>query len=256
VNAIVVDPDIANTLYIATDIGVFATSNGGTTWTTLGTGLPNVAVLALSFQHATRTLRAGTHGRSAWDLSLPTIALAGFSLSPNPANLNIAAAGQSGTSAITVTATGGFVGSVSFACSVSPLPANSAPTCFTNPSSIALSATTTTATANLRISTTAGLNSGVRPENRPNKPNYFAASVGLVLACIFMLGLSRPREQWTASLGLVALVLMGVVLSSCASGSGGSSKINFGTPTGSYTVTLTATGGGTTQTTNVAVTVQ
>ena len=75
VNAIVVDPDIANTLYIATDIGVFVTNNGGAAWSVLGTGLPNVAVLALSFQHATRTLRAGTHGRSAWDFSLPTVTL-------------------------------------------------------------------------------------------------------------------------------------------------------------------------------------
>jgi hypothetical protein len=76
VNAIVVDPDIANTLYIATDIGVFVTSNGGTTWSTLATGLPNVAVLALAFDHTTRTLRAGTHGRSVWDLSLSSTSFA------------------------------------------------------------------------------------------------------------------------------------------------------------------------------------
>jgi Subtilase family len=179
-----------------------------------------------------------------------------FSVSSNPASLSIAATGQSGTSTVTVTGTNGFTGTVSFACSVSPVPANNPPTCFANPSSVALNATTTSATANLRISTTAGLNSGLRPENRPNTPDFFAASVGLVLACIFMLGLPRPRKQWTASLGLVVLVLMGVALSSCASGSGGSSQINFGTPTGSYTVTLTASGGGTAQTTNVAVTIQ
>jgi hypothetical protein len=81
-------------------------------------------------------------------------------------------------------------------------------------------------------------------------------TTGLALACIFLLAFPRPTKQWTASLGLVVLVLMGVALSSCASGSGGSSRINFGTPTGSYTVTLTASGGDTTQTTNVAVTVQ
>jgi hypothetical protein len=182
----------------------------------------------------------------------------GFSLSPNPASLSIAAPGQSGTATITVTGTNGFTGTVSFACSVSPLPANSPPTCFANPSSIALSATTTTATANLRIATIAGLNSGLGQEKGPNKPGYLGANMGLVLACIFLLGLALPRSRkhWTASLGLVVLVLMGVALSSCASGSGGSSQINFGTPTGSYTVTLTASGGGTTQTTNVAVTVQ
>jgi len=256
VNAIVVDPDVANTLYIATDIGVFVTSNGGTAWSMLGTGLPNVAVLALSFQHATRTLRAGTHGRSAWDLSLSTVAPGGFSLLSNPSSLNIEAPGQSGSSTITVTGTSGFAGTVSFTCSISPLPANDAPTCLASPSSIALSATTTTATANLRISTTAGLNSGLRPGNRPIKPGHFAANAGLVLACIFFLGAPHKKTRWATSLGLVVLVLMGVALSSCASGSGGSSRINFGTPTGSYTVTLTASGGGTTQTTNVAVTVQ
>jgi hypothetical protein len=254
VNAIVVDPDVANTLYIATDIGVFATSNGGTAWSMLGTGLPNVAVLALSFQHATRTLRAGTHGRSAWDLSLPTVPLVGFSLSSNPASVNIAAAGQIGTTTITLTGTGGFAGSVNFTCSVSPLPANDPPTCFANPSSVALSATTTSATANLRISTTAGLSNGFQLQSGPNTPRYFAASTGLALACIFLLALFQRGRRRTV-FGLTAVILLGVVLSNCG-GHGGSSHINFATPSGGYTVTVTAMDGGTTQTTNVAVTLQ
>jgi hypothetical protein len=70
VNCIVIDPDIANTLYIGTDIGVFVTSNGGTSWSVLGSGLPDVAVLSLAFHHATRTLFAATHGRSVWTVSL------------------------------------------------------------------------------------------------------------------------------------------------------------------------------------------
>ena len=70
VTSIAVDPDVANTLYVGTDVGAFFTSNGGTSWSTLGTGLPNVGIMSLTFHHATRTLRAGTHGRSAWDLNL------------------------------------------------------------------------------------------------------------------------------------------------------------------------------------------
>jgi photosystem II stability/assembly factor-like uncharacterized protein len=70
VTSIALDLDVANTLYVGTDVGTFYTSNGGTTWSTLGTGLPNVGVMALEFHHATRTLLAGTHGRSAWTLSL------------------------------------------------------------------------------------------------------------------------------------------------------------------------------------------
>ncbi len=69
-NDVVVDPDISNTFYVATDVGVFRTINGGTTWSTLVTGLPNVAVLGLKLHEPSRTLRAATHGRSAWDLSL------------------------------------------------------------------------------------------------------------------------------------------------------------------------------------------
>jgi hypothetical protein len=71
VNDIVIDPDIASSLYVATDIGVFSTSNGGTTWSTMVTGLPRVAVLSLKLHRSSRTLRAATHGRSVWDLNVP-----------------------------------------------------------------------------------------------------------------------------------------------------------------------------------------
>jgi hypothetical protein len=106
VNAIVLDPDIANTLYIATDIGVFVTSNGGTTWSTLGTGLPDVAVLSLVFHHATRTLRAATHGRSAWDIPIPLAGPAPTSTSVISSS-NPSTFGQSVTFTATVTATSG-----------------------------------------------------------------------------------------------------------------------------------------------------
>jgi hypothetical protein len=80
VNDIVVDPDVANTLYIATDIGVFMTSDNGGTWNPVNDGLPNVAVLSLKLNEASRVLRAGTHGRSAWDLFVPAnLPVAGFS---------------------------------------------------------------------------------------------------------------------------------------------------------------------------------
>src|SRR5207248_115722 len=64
-------PDIAGILYVATDIGVFQTSDGGKQWVTLSTGLPKVLVRALNLHRASRTLRAVTHGRSMWDLAVP-----------------------------------------------------------------------------------------------------------------------------------------------------------------------------------------
>lgn len=177
-----------------------------------------------------------------------------FSLSSNPANVNIAAAGQFGTSTITLTGMGGFAGTVTLTCSVSPLPPNDPPTCFANPSSIALSATTASATATLRISTTAGLSGAFQLPSGPNKPGNLAASTGLALGCIFLLGLFQRAKRRTL-FGLTAVILLGVVLSNCG-GHGGSSQIDFATPSGSYTVTVTASSGATTQTTNVAVTLQ
>ncbi len=71
VNDIVVDPDIPGTLYVGTDIGVFRSTDDGTTWATLANGLPRVAVYGLKLHRVSRTLRAATHGRGFWDLSVP-----------------------------------------------------------------------------------------------------------------------------------------------------------------------------------------
>jgi hypothetical protein len=89
VNDLVVDPDITSpqTLYAATDLGVFTSSDGGATWGTLATGLPNVAVLSLRLHEPSRTLRAATHGRGAWDLNLTNFAFVGAHLATiNPAS--------------------------------------------------------------------------------------------------------------------------------------------------------------------------
>lgn len=77
VNDLVIDPtDSAdNTLYIATDAGVYASTNAtagtGTTWSVLQAGLPNSQVLSLKLRNVSRTLVAGTHGRGAWNIQLP-----------------------------------------------------------------------------------------------------------------------------------------------------------------------------------------
>jgi hypothetical protein len=70
-NSIAADPDQANTYYLATDVGVFATTDGGSSWSPLGTGLPHVVVTWLNVHEHSRTLRASTHGRGAWDFALP-----------------------------------------------------------------------------------------------------------------------------------------------------------------------------------------
>ncbi len=95
-NDLVVDPTDPNTIFAATDLGVWVTRDLGAGWYALGNGMPLQAVFDLTLQASTRTLFAFTHGRSAWSLdlsglppaSVPPAAAPALALSapwPNPA---------------------------------------------------------------------------------------------------------------------------------------------------------------------------
>jgi len=72
INDVVIDPDNTSTLYIGTDISVMYSSNLGTSWNILATGLPsNVPCHDLTFHQPTRTLVVWTHGRSAFRTVVP-----------------------------------------------------------------------------------------------------------------------------------------------------------------------------------------
>jgi photosystem II stability/assembly factor-like uncharacterized protein len=91
VNDLVIDPDLPGIIYAATDEGVFV---GDCTaipckWSTLSTGLPHVVVLSLRLHEPSRTLRAASHGRGAWDINLNNFTFTGphlSSLTPVSAN--------------------------------------------------------------------------------------------------------------------------------------------------------------------------
>ncbi|MBI3943388.1 MAG: CHRD domain-containing protein [Chloroflexi bacterium] len=69
VNALILDASDPNTLYAGTDVGPMITTNGGTTWSVLGSGHPIVSLESLDLNTYTRQLVSGTHGRGAWTLS-------------------------------------------------------------------------------------------------------------------------------------------------------------------------------------------
>ena len=178
-----------------------------------------------------------------------------FSLSSNPESISIAAPGQAGTSTITLAGMDGFTGTVSFSCSVSPVPVNDPPTCFVNPSSATLSSTTTSASVALRISTMADLNSAALPHDRSNRFSYVAFYAAFPMIAIFLVRIKRRPSDLASSLSLLALVGLAISLSCCAGG-GGSNQINFGTPAGSYNVTIVGSSGAAIQTTSVSFTLQ
>ena len=69
INAVLIDPRRPDKVYyVATDIGVFMTLDGGSTWgdATKPLGLPNVQVNDLQFVPGTDYMLAGTFGRGIW----------------------------------------------------------------------------------------------------------------------------------------------------------------------------------------------
>jgi hypothetical protein len=60
----------AGKLVVATDFGVFTSSNDGVTWSRLGTNLPNVVVNQLVLDPK-GNLVAATHGRGVWTIKAP-----------------------------------------------------------------------------------------------------------------------------------------------------------------------------------------
>ena len=104
VNDLVIDPDLPLTLYAGTDAGVMVSTDGGATWSTLGNGLPNVVVTSVTLQRASRILRAGTHGRSVWDILVP---LSGASMQPSITSISPTTTNAPGADfTLTVTGTG------------------------------------------------------------------------------------------------------------------------------------------------------
>jgi hypothetical protein len=83
-NGVLVDPNDANTLYVAMDTGVYATTQVATCaaancWSVFGIGLPNSPVTALAAGAGMATgdgrygeLRVGTYGRGIWEIPLLT----------------------------------------------------------------------------------------------------------------------------------------------------------------------------------------
>jgi hypothetical protein len=80
-NTILIDPKSPSLVYyVGTDVGVFVTKTGGSTWADFGDtlGLPNVQVNHLLLQGDSDYLLAATFGRGIWQIKLPTQPNAAF----------------------------------------------------------------------------------------------------------------------------------------------------------------------------------
>jgi photosystem II stability/assembly factor-like uncharacterized protein len=69
VNAIEVDPNDSDTVWIAADVGVHRSTDGGASWAPFGTGLPNALAKDILLHRETRLLRVATQSRGVWEIN-------------------------------------------------------------------------------------------------------------------------------------------------------------------------------------------
>lgn len=66
-NASLLDPRNVNTVYVGTDIGVFRSTVGGTTWESFNNGMPPMMITKMDSQ-PNGVIQAATYGRGMWEL--------------------------------------------------------------------------------------------------------------------------------------------------------------------------------------------
>ena len=174
-----------------------------------------------------------------------------FSLSASPTSFSIAA-GQGGTTTLSVTPAGGFAQAVSFACSGLPSEA----TCGFSPATVTPAATAATTT--LTITTTAAHIAKKSQIYRSGMAGFWT----LASLLLFALPATRRAARYGRYLALImALTLSGVFIGCGGGGSSGGGNsgpvqpTDPGTPAGVSTVTVTATAGSLSQTATLQVTV-
>ena len=64
-------PGFLNRLYVGTDLGVFASLDGGASWAVENSGFANVITESLVVDTSSKRLYAFTHGRGVWYVNLP-----------------------------------------------------------------------------------------------------------------------------------------------------------------------------------------
>ncbi len=151
--------------------------------------------------------------------------------------------GGSGTLTLTITGQTGYNSTISFtSASCAGLPRESK--CGFNPPSVAGSGTTT-----LTVTTTAPTAAAL------NGSGWWATGAGFTVAAVFLCGIPRKR-RWSAVASFIVTAFLMTGVGCGGGGGGGGGGGDPGTPRGSYTVVVTATGGALSHTVNFTLNVQ
>lgn len=211
--------------------------------TPLSGGTATIAVPAGALAVGTDTLAASYSGDNNYSPSTGSASItvtapvaSGFKVAGTP--LTIASGATTGnTSTVTVTPDGGFTGTVTLSAAVtaSPMGAQNIPTLSFGAANSVTITSASSATATLTVSTTAPTTSLLHIPKR-------WGGGGAVVAFTLLLGsLRRRRSVLTVTRSMTLFGLLCGNLAAC--GSGTKATGNPGTTPGAYTVTVTATSG-------------
>ena len=251
---------------VGTSLNLVATASSGLTvsFASTTTTVCTVSGTTASFIAAGAcTIQATQAGNSTYAAATPVsqsftvnaAVVPGFTIGGTAVTIAAPGATTGNISTITLTPSGGFIGSVTLTAAIAGGPSNASgdepQLSFGSTSPVTLSKAGS-ATATLTVSTTAASSAALDRRMRPWPGS------GVALACIVLCGLFVRRRRWPAVLGLLlfaALVACGV--SGCVSGNSGAGSGggggNPGTAAGAYQVTVTASSGSVTAQTTINV---
>lgn len=101
VNAIKVHPQNPNQLFLATDIGVFLSEDGGQIWQPCTNGFPTVQVMAIVLNTKLNRITVATHGRGVYSAQLSSSGAAILNVEPQEITINTKP-GQTGSASFTI----------------------------------------------------------------------------------------------------------------------------------------------------------
>ncbi|MGE4560333.1 MAG: hypothetical protein AB7E77_09035, partial [Desulfobulbus sp.] len=100
INKLVIDPDNADHLYVAADIGLWRSTNAGVDWQVFNNGIPETAIINLAVFKAAgqkKLLRAVTHGRGMYEYTLDDAEVPAVELYLRDHQLDLGRQGSSST---------------------------------------------------------------------------------------------------------------------------------------------------------------
>jgi hypothetical protein len=193
------------------------------------------AIASLGFVAGTDTITASYGGDSfnAASSGTTTVTVSNPSITVSATNVTIASSkpGNSGTSTITLTSTGGYAGTAVVSASGSVNVNYQFGTAGASTANVVL-ASGGTGTTTIQLTTTTA--SGNLQKGAKGNLKKIAAAGGTLAGCLLLLLIPGIRKKrWPAALAMLVFLSVGAGLG-CGGGSGGAA------PSGTYTITITA----------------